>query len=354
MQRNEPGQVWRRPPPDQVSSGSARLHRGSGRLRRAGPALSNRRSRPAERLALLRRRRARRLRPARRRRDRDDEGPAIAGLRPRPILTSGSSAAARSGLIAAAGCGESRGRRAPDPCRARHAARPSSLTPCVSTFRSANVIERRGSAGHAASPPRPSLFRPGASCIETRLAPKAEPECAALERRGGGDSVMSERWTPDSWRGKPIQQVPAYPDQDGARGGRDAARRLSAAGLCRRGAQAEAGARQGRGRRGLPAPGRRLRRELRRAFGRQHPRLLPRLPADGGGADLRRRLAGGEGRPHRRPVRQAAVRADRDHRRRRAAELPRRHHQRHRLHGAGRARPIRAGRSRPTASRRRR
>ena len=23
---------------------------------------------------------------------------------------------------------------------------------------------------------------------------------------------MSERWTPDSWRGKPIQQVPAYPD----------------------------------------------------------------------------------------------------------------------------------------------
>src|ERR671927_1440268 len=23
---------------------------------------------------------------------------------------------------------------------------------------------------------------------------------------------MSERWTPDSWRAKPIQQVPAYPD----------------------------------------------------------------------------------------------------------------------------------------------
>src|SRR5215211_6809140 len=23
---------------------------------------------------------------------------------------------------------------------------------------------------------------------------------------------MSERWSPDSWRGKPIQQVPAYPD----------------------------------------------------------------------------------------------------------------------------------------------
>src|SRR4029079_13320497 len=26
------------------------------------------------------------------------------------------------------------------------------------------------------------------------------------------ESQMSERWTPDSWRGKPIQQVPTYPD----------------------------------------------------------------------------------------------------------------------------------------------
>ncbi|HKH94924.1 MAG TPA: 3-deoxy-7-phosphoheptulonate synthase, partial [Beijerinckiaceae bacterium] len=23
---------------------------------------------------------------------------------------------------------------------------------------------------------------------------------------------MTERWSPDSWRGKPIQQAPAYPD----------------------------------------------------------------------------------------------------------------------------------------------
>jgi 3-deoxy-7-phosphoheptulonate synthase len=62
-----------------------------------------------------------------------------------------------------------------------------------------------------------------------------------------------------------------------------------------------------RGRQGLPAAGRRLRRELRRARGRHDPRLLPRLPADGGGADLRRAAAGGQGRPHRRPVRQAAL-----------------------------------------------
>ncbi len=25
---------------------------------------------------------------------------------------------------------------------------------------------------------------------------------------------MSERWTPDSWRAKPIQQVPDYPDAE--------------------------------------------------------------------------------------------------------------------------------------------
>jgi 3-deoxy-7-phosphoheptulonate synthase len=30
--------------------------------------------------------------------------------------------------------------------------------------------------------------------------------------RGPGEFVMSERWTPNSWRGKPVQQVPAYPD----------------------------------------------------------------------------------------------------------------------------------------------
>ena len=53
-------------------------------------------------------------------------------------------------------------------------------------------------------------------------------------------------------------------------------------------------------------------------------------------------LAGGEGRPHRRPVRQAALRADRDVGRRRAAELSRRHRQRHRVHAGGARRPIRA------------
>jgi 3-deoxy-7-phosphoheptulonate synthase len=31
--------------------------------------------------------------------------------------------------------------------------------------------------------------------------------------RFSGVEAMSERWTPDSWRSKPVQQMPAYPDQ---------------------------------------------------------------------------------------------------------------------------------------------
>ena len=50
---------------------------------------------------------------------------------------------------------------------------------------------------------------------------------------------MSEKWTPAGWRGKPIEQAPVYPDLDGARRRRGAARHLSAARFCRRGAQAQ-------------------------------------------------------------------------------------------------------------------
>src|SRR5918997_1576789 len=31
-------------------------------------------------------------------------------------------------------------------------------------------------------------------------------------RRDGVEAVMTQRWTPETWRGKPIQQAPAYPD----------------------------------------------------------------------------------------------------------------------------------------------
>src|SRR3546814_1227196 len=53
--------------------------------------------------------------------------------------------------------------------------------------------------------------------------------------------------------------------------------------------------RGGRGQ-GFSAPGRRLRGKLRRVPCQQHPRHLPGDAADGGGADLRRRLPDREGR----------------------------------------------------------
>ena len=58
--------------------------------------------------------------------------------------------------------------------------------------------------------------------------------------------------------------------------------------------------------------------------------------------------------PHGRPVRQAALGADRDHRRRHPAVLSRRQHQRHGVRRRPPARPIPSGCSRPTPSRRRR
>ena len=130
-------------------------------------------------------------------------------------------------------------------------------------------------------------------------------------RTGTSPSAHREqrhRWTPDSWtsaRGAPAAQLPR------CRGARRRHRRTlanyPAAGLRRRGARADGRARRGRRGRGLPAPGRRLRRKLRRVPPQQHPRHLPRAAADGGGADLRQQAAGGEGRPHGRPVRQAAL-----------------------------------------------
>ena len=143
------------------------------------------------------------------------------------------------------------------------------------------------------------------------------------------------------------------PGPGGAGGGGAQSAQLPPAGVHQGGArpQGEAG-RRGAGQ-GLPAAGRRLRGELQGAQDRLHPRLFPAVPADGADPDLRRQLAGGEGGARRRPVRQAALLAHREAGRQGAAELPRRHHQRAGVHGRRRAFPIRAGSSRPTASRRR-
>ena len=109
---------------------------------------------------------------------------------------------------------------------------------------------------------------------------------------------------------------------------------------------AQAADRRGPARRAVPAAGRRLRRDLRRL------RLGPDRPqaqdpaADEPGAAARHEEAGDPRRPHRRPVRQAALRRHRDAGRRDAAELSRRPRQPPGLHG-GRAR----ARSRAAAAR---
>ena len=137
-----------------------------------------------------------------------------------------------------------------------------------------------------------------------------------------------------------LEVPPARPDAGlsrrrcPGRGGEEA-RLLSAAGLRRRDPQAEGPARRGgRGPR-LPVAGWRLRRELRRVRRRQHPRHLQGDAADGGGAHLRRQGAGGEDRPDGRAVRQAALGPDGGGRWGGAAVLPRRHHQRLRVHRRG-------------------
>ena len=136
-------------------------------------------------------------------------------------------------------------------------------------------------------------------------APPARDLKRGLESRE--TRMMQGRWTPDSWRAKPVEQAPVYPD---AAALAEVERQLAGfpplvfAGEARKLKRALGKAVAGRG---FPAAGRRLRRKLRRAFRRQHPRFLPRLPADGGGDDLRGGLADHQGRPDRRPVRQAAL-----------------------------------------------
>ena len=148
---------------------------------------------------------------------------------------------------------------------------------------------------------------------------------------------MSERWTRDNWRKKPIVQVPEYPDKKALEAVEQKLASYPPLVFAGEARNLKARARPRRGGRGVPASGRRLRRELHRPERQQHqrqqhPRLSARLPADGGGAHLCRRHAGGQSRPHRRPVRQAAFLADRKEERPGTAELSRRHHQRSRVH----------------------
>ncbi len=115
--------------------------------------------------------------------------------------------------------------------------------------------------------------------------------------------ATSTRWGP---RQQPTYADPAAVERHGRAAAPDAA-----AGLRRRVRRAQGQAGRGRPRRGVPAPGRRLRGDLRRRDRRQRAQQAAGAAADGGRADLRRVGAGGEARPARRPVRQAALLATR-------------------------------------------
>ncbi|CAK7285324.1 2-keto-3-deoxy-D-arabino-heptulosonate-7-phosphate synthase II [Streptomyces misionensis JCM 4497] len=94
-------------------------------------------------------------------------------------------------------------------------------------------------------------------------------------------------------------------------------------------ARPDGGRRQGRG---VPAPGRRLRRVVRRRGRRADPRQAQDAAPDGRRPHLRGLGARGEGRPDCRAVLQAALQADRDPRRRDPPGVPGRLRERLRLH----------------------
>ena len=140
-----------------------------------------------------------------------------------------------------------------------------------------------------------------------------------------------EPWSPKSWRTKPIQQAPDYPE---AKALADVERQLAYfpplvfAGEARKLKTLLAKVAKGEA---FLLQGGDCAESFAEHARRQYPRFLPRLPADGGGDDLRRglpvvkvgRIAGQFAKPRSEPIEK--------HRRRVAAELSRRHRQRHRL-----------------------
>ncbi len=148
---------------------------------------------------------------------------------------------------------------------------------------------------------------------------------------------MQRKWAPKSWRGMPIRQVPEYPDAAALRAVEATLRDyppLVFAGEARSLKARLARVVEGQA---FLLQGGDCAESFEEFHPEQYPRHLPGPPADGGGADLRRRVSGGEGRAHGRAVRQAAHLGHRDPERRHAALLSRRHHQRHGVHAGIRA-----------------
>ena len=137
--------------------------------------------------------------------------------------------------------------------------------------------------------------------------------------------MMRSSWSPSSWREKPIQQVPDYPDAEALAEVERELRRyppLVFAGEARRLKRALAGVAAGKA--FLLQGG-----DCAESFAEFHPdnirdtfRVLLQMAVV---LTFGAALPGGQGRPHGRPVRQAALAPTETQGRRRPAELSRRH-----------------------------
>ena len=118
---------------------------------------------------------------------------------------------------------------------------------------------------------------------------------------------MAATWSPDSWRSKPIVQVPTYPDMEVLK---DVEAKLESfpplvfAGELRALKEKLADVAAGRG---FLFQGGDCAESFKEHRDRQYPRLLPCFPAVGPGHDVRRRSTGRQGGPYRRPVRQTPL-----------------------------------------------
>src|SRR2546430_12680474 len=103
---------------------------------------------------------------------------------------------------------------------------------------------------------------------------------------------MSENWSPDSWRGLPIRQVPGYADEAALAGVEETLRRfppLVFAGEARRLQDRLAAVAAGKG---VLFPGGGLGRGFCQVHPNNHPRHVQRVVEIAGGADLLSGLPG--------------------------------------------------------------
>ena len=180
--------------------------------------------------------------------------------------------------------------------------------------------------------------RPGRGCPSVLVSSTTPEQAQTMERahvdphierfgaqrQNGHDytesvAVTDSTWTPSSWRAYPALQQPDWPEADAVEAVRDRLRQLPSlifAGEARALRHALGEAAEGRA---FLLQAGRLRRVVPRGVGDHDPGAAEGAAADVRRADLRRHAARDQGRPPRRPVHEAALRAGRGGRRGRAA-----------------------------------